>query len=88
MGSAAFFNISLLTTNFWGALVGTQVFGYPVHFLYPIAFVCIVLGLVVYFVGRKVYGDAFKPWLVRNQERGVAGVGTAKRRAERPDALV
>ena len=88
MGSAAFFNISLLTTNFWGTVVGTQVFGYSVHFMYPIAFVCIIVGLVVYFLGRKVFGDAFKPWLGRNQERGVSGIGTARRRAEHPDALV
>ena len=88
LGSAAFFNISLLTTNFWGTVVGTQVFGYSVHFMYPIAFVCIILGLIVYFVGRKVFGDAFKPWLGRNQERGVSGIGTAKRRVEHPEAIV
>lgn len=39
MGSAAFFNISLLTTNFWGVIVGIQVFQLTVHFMYPIAFV-------------------------------------------------
>ena len=88
MGSAAFFNISLLTTNFWGTVVGTQVFGYAVHFMYPIAFVCIIVGLVTYFVGRKAFGDAFKPWLGRNQERGVSGIGTARRRAENPSAIV
>ena len=88
MGSAAFFNIGLLTVNFWGTAIGTSVFGYAIHFMYPIAFVCIILGQVIYFVGQKVFGDAFKPWLGRNQERGVSGVGTAKRRAERPEAIV
>ena len=63
-------------------------FGLSVHFMYPIAFVCIILGQVVYFLGRKIFGDAFKPWLGRNQERGISGVGTAKRQAEHPDALV
>ena len=88
MGSAAFFNISLLTTNFWGVIVGVEVFQYSVHFMYPIAFVCIILGQVTYFLGRKIFGDAFKPWLGRNQEKGVSGVGTAKRKAEKPNAIV
>jgi solute carrier family 35, member F1/2 len=88
MGSAAFFNISLLTSNFWGTVIGIQVFGYVIHFMYPIAFVCIILGLVVYFVGKDVYGEAFKPWLGRMQERGISGIGTARRRAEHPDAIV
>lgn len=36
LSSAAFFNISLLTANFWGLIVGLRVFGLTVHFLYPI----------------------------------------------------
>ena len=88
MGSAAFFNISLLTTNFWGVVVGIHVFGLTIHFLYPIAFVCIIIGLVIYFIGKRIFGDAFKPWLGRNQERGVAGIGTAKRKVENPNAIV
>ena len=88
MGSAAFFNISLLTTNFWGVIVGIHVFGLTIHFLYPIAFVCIIIGLVIYFIGKRVFGDAFKPWLGRNQEKGVAGIGTAKRKVENPHVIV
>lgn len=88
MGSAVFLNISLLTTNFWGVCIGTQVFGYTIHYLYPIAFVCIILGQVVYFLGKKTWGDAFKPWLGKSQEKGISGVGTAKRRAENPDVIV
>jgi solute carrier family 35 protein F1/2 len=80
LASAAFFNISLLTGNFWGVIIGVKVFGLSIHWMYPIAFVCIIGGLVVYFVGKKVLGEARKPWLGRNQERGVAGVGTARRR--------
>lgn len=88
LASAAFFNISLLTGNFWGVVIGVKVFGLTIYFLYPIAFVMIMIGLVVYFVGKQVLGEAKKPWLGRNQEMGVSGVGTAKRRVERPDALV
>ncbi|KAK1758552.1 hypothetical protein QBC47DRAFT_144709 [Echria macrotheca] len=82
MGSAAVFDISLLTANFWGVIIGIHVFGYAIHFLYPIAFVLIILGLVVYFLaGTSILGDSKKPWLGENQAAGVAGVGTAKRRA-------
>ncbi|KND89216.1 putative solute carrier family 35 member [Tolypocladium ophioglossoides CBS 100239] len=81
MGSAAFFDISLLTANFWGVIIGVRVFGYTVHFLYPIAFVCIIVGLVIYFLSGSVLGDSRKPWLGANQEGGVAGIGTAKLRA-------
>ena len=81
MGSAAFFDISLLTANFWGVIIGIHVFGLSIHFLYPIAFVCIIIGLMVYFLSGSVLGDSRKPWLGENQENGVAGVGTAKLRA-------
>lgn len=81
MGSAAFFDISLLTANFWGVIIGVRVFGLTVHFLYPIAFVCILLGLVTYFLSGSLLGDSKKPWLGENQEGGVAGLGTAKLRA-------
>lgn len=79
--SAAFFNISLLTGSFWGVIIGIHVFGYTVHFLYPIAFVLIILGLFTYFLAGSMLGDAKKPWLGENQEQGVVGFGTAKRKA-------
>lgn len=81
MGSAAFFDISLLTGNFWGVIIGIHVFGYTVAPLYPVAFVLILLGLVVYFLAGSVLGDSKKPWLGDNQEEGVAGFGTAKLKA-------
>jgi solute carrier family 35 protein F1/2 len=81
MASAAFFDISLLTGNFWGMIIGIKVFHYTVHYLYPIAFVLILLGLVTYFLAGSILGDSKKPWLGTNQEHGVAGVGTAKRKA-------
>lgn len=81
MGSAAFFDISLLTANFWGVIIGIHVFGFTIHFLYPIAFVLIILGLVAYFLAGSMLGDSKKPWLGANQEDGVAGFGTAKLKA-------
>ncbi|KAI4237812.1 MAG: hypothetical protein L6R40_005837 [Gallowayella cf. fulva] len=88
LASAAFFNISLLTGNFWGVCIGVKVFHLHIHWMYPIAFVCIIGGLLVYFVGKKVLGEATKPWLGKNQERGVTGVGTARRRLVRGDTVV
>ncbi|QSS55670.1 DUF914 domain-containing protein [Histoplasma capsulatum var. duboisii H88] len=80
LASAAFFNISLLTANFWGVIIGINVFKYSVHWMYPIAFVCIMLGQGIYYLGRQVLGEARKPWLGANQEKGVSGVGTAKKK--------
>jgi len=63
MASAAFFNISLLTSNFWGLLIGIKVFGYTIMWLYGVAFTCIVVGLVIYYVLTDVLGESVKPWL-------------------------
>ncbi|KAI1810741.1 DUF914-domain-containing protein [Poronia punctata] len=81
IASAAFFNISLLTGNFWGTIIGVRVFGYTVHFLYPIAFVLIIVGQLTYFLAGSMLGDSKKPWLGEAQEGGVAGIGTAKLKA-------
>ncbi|KAI0162291.1 DUF914-domain-containing protein [Xylariaceae sp. FL1272] len=81
LASAAFLNISLLTGNFWGTIIGIQVFGYSVYFLYPIAFVLIIIGQLIYFLAGSIFGDSKKPWLGAEQEDGVAGVGTAKLKA-------
>ncbi|PYI15697.1 DUF914 domain membrane protein [Aspergillus japonicus CBS 114.51] len=88
LSSATFFNISMLTMNFWGLIIGIQVFHYSVHFLYPIAFVLIVVGLFVYFIKESKMGEAAKPWLGENQELGVDGVGTARRAQNTGHALV
>ncbi|KAI1126152.1 DUF914-domain-containing protein [Nemania abortiva] len=81
IASAAFFNISLLTGNFWGTIIGIRVFGYTIHFLYPIAFVLIIIGQLIYFLAGSMLGDSKKPWLGDAQEDGIAGLGTAKLKA-------
>ncbi|KAL1956792.1 hypothetical protein VTO42DRAFT_6846 [Malbranchea cinnamomea] len=88
LASAAFFNISLLTANFWGVVIGIEVFGYAIHWMYPIAFVLIMLGQIVYYLGRRVLGESRKPWLGRNQEKGVSGIGTARRKLDADTARV
>jgi solute carrier family 35 protein F1/2 len=88
MASAAFFNIGLLTANFWGLIVATAVFGYTVHFLYPVAFVLIMIGHFVYYGTEGVLGEAKKPWLGENQEGGDDGIGTARRKLQNPNVTV
>lgn len=83
LASAAFFNISLLTGNFWGVIIGIGVFGYSVHYLYPIAFVLIMIGHFVYYLGKGVLGEAKKAWLGDRQEKGIDGLFTAKRKIDR-----
>jgi len=80
LASAAFFNISLLTGNFWGVIIGLHVFHLHVHWLYPIAFTLIIVGHFFYYVGKGVLGEAKKVWLGEDQEKGIMGIGTAKRK--------
>lgn len=82
LSSAAFFNISLLTMNFWNVCIGIQVFHYTIHRLYPVAFCLIIVGHLVYYLGHKALAEARKPWLGKNQERGIAGLFTAKKKIE------
>lgn len=79
MSSSAFYNLSLLTSDFWSLLIGIRVFGYYVFWLYPVGFVFTILGVVFYnIVPKSLKGESEKPWLGENQEYGIAGIGTAK----------
>ncbi|KAJ5148645.1 solute carrier family 35 member [Penicillium atrosanguineum] len=82
LSSAAFFNVSMLTMNFWGVCIGIKVFHYHIHWMYPIAFVLIIVGQLIYYLGQRALAEARKPWLGANQEGGVAGLFTAKKRIE------
>jgi solute carrier family 35 protein F1/2 len=86
LASAAFFNISLLTANFWGVVIGIEVFKLTIHWMYPIAFVLIMVGQIIYNLGRRVLGESRKPWLGENQENGVEGIGTARRKINKDAA--
>lgn len=88
LSSAAFYNLNTLTSDFWSVLVGTQAFGYdfnkkPGHYMYPIGFVCTILGIICYCAApMTTFGESFKPWLGHEQEDGCDGIGTAKLRLE------
>ena len=88
MASAAFFNIGLLTGNFWGVIIGIHVFHLHIHWMYPVAFVLIMAGHFVYYGTEGVLGEAHKPWLGENQEGGDDGLFTARRQLENPNAIV
>lgn len=80
MSSGAFYNLSLLTSDFWALLIGIRLFGYYVFWLYPVGFVFTVLGVVVYSISlTNPVGESLKPWLGEDQAEGIAGIGTAKR---------
>ncbi|RPA81206.1 DUF914-domain-containing protein [Ascobolus immersus RN42] len=80
MASAAFLNISLLTANFWIVVIGTRLFNFKLGRLYPAAFVMIMVGLLIYYLLSSFLGEATKPWLGEDQQKGVSGIGTAKRK--------
>lgn len=63
MASAAYFNISILTANFWAVLIGTRLFGYTIFYMYGVSFVCVMSGLIIYYVWSDVLGESTKPWL-------------------------
>ncbi|KAI6033207.1 hypothetical protein F5J12DRAFT_888127 [Pisolithus orientalis] len=49
MASSPFFNISLLTSDFYGLLFGLFLFHYSPYWLYFVAFAIVIFGLVIYF---------------------------------------
>jgi len=53
MASSAYYNISLLTSDFYGLLFGLFLFHYSPFWLYFPAFAVVILGLVVYFWHSK-----------------------------------
>ncbi|KAI8327266.1 solute carrier family 35 member SLC35F1/F2/F6 [Choanephora cucurbitarum] len=50
MGSAVVYNISLLTSDFYGLIFGLGLFGYKVTILYPFAYVVVIVGILIYHV--------------------------------------
>ncbi|KAG1741166.1 DUF914-domain-containing protein [Suillus lakei] len=49
MASSAFYNISLLTSDFYGLIFGLFLFHFSPYWLYFPAFCIVVLGLIIYF---------------------------------------
>jgi len=49
MASSAFYNISLLTSDFYGLIFGLFLFGFSPYWLYFPAFLVVIVGLIIYF---------------------------------------
>ncbi|KDR65717.1 hypothetical protein GALMADRAFT_260118 [Galerina marginata CBS 339.88] len=49
MASSAYFNLSLLTSDFYGLLFGLFLFHYKPYWLYFISFAVVIAGLITYF---------------------------------------
>ncbi|KAF5335978.1 hypothetical protein D9611_006284 [Ephemerocybe angulata] len=59
MTSSAYFNLSLLSSDFYGLLFGLFLYKYSPYWLYFVSFVVIIVGLIVYF------------WVSTPEEQGV-----------------
>lgn len=71
LGSALLYNLSLLTSDFYGLIFGLGLFGYKVTVLYPFAYVVVIIGIVIYHVfpaPMPGIGD-FTPELAEKERR-------------------
>ncbi|KAF9905956.1 hypothetical protein BX616_000872 [Lobosporangium transversale] len=71
LSSATFFNLSLLTSDFYGLLFGLFLFSAKINELYPIAYVLICLGIIIYNI-YPAPAPKFKPRLATQHEESEA----------------
>ncbi|KAG5519374.1 hypothetical protein PMAC_002000 [Pneumocystis sp. 'macacae'] len=76
MSSAIFYNMSLLTSDFWNLIIGIYLFHYYVYWLYPLAFVLVIIGLLTYHLFFK--DESKKPWINYNYEEKLDVIETYK----------
>ncbi|KAI9248072.1 solute carrier family 35 member SLC35F1/F2/F6 [Sporodiniella umbellata] len=50
LGSALVYNLSILTSDFYGLIFGLGLFGYKVTILYPFAYVVVIIGIAIYYI--------------------------------------
>ncbi|OAD72293.1 hypothetical protein PHYBLDRAFT_125447, partial [Phycomyces blakesleeanus NRRL 1555(-)] len=50
LGSALLYNLSILTSDFYGLIFGLGLFGYKVSILYPFAYVIVIIGICIYHI--------------------------------------
>ncbi|KAG0197293.1 hypothetical protein BGX28_009222 [Mortierella sp. GBA30] len=68
LSSATFFNLSLLTSDFYGLLFGLFLFNATINKIYPIAYVLIILGIIIYNVCAAPEAK-FNPRLQDDEDR-------------------
>ncbi|KAG0052555.1 hypothetical protein BGZ83_002433 [Gryganskiella cystojenkinii] len=67
LSSATFFNLSLLTSDFYGLLFGLFLFDATINKIYPIAYTLIIVGIIIY----NIYPSPepkFRPVLKKDEE--------------------
>lgn len=50
LGSAVVYNLSILTSDFFGLIFGLGLFGYTVTALYPVAYCVVIIGIAIYHI--------------------------------------
>ncbi|KAI7898039.1 solute carrier family 35 member SLC35F1/F2/F6 [Cokeromyces recurvatus] len=50
LGSAVLYNLSILTSDFYGLIFGLGLFGYKVTPMYPFAYIIIIIGIAIYHI--------------------------------------
>ncbi|KAF9137802.1 hypothetical protein BGX30_009891 [Mortierella sp. GBA39] len=80
LSSATFFNLSLLTSDFYGLLFGLFLFESKINELYPIAYVLIIVGIIIYNI-REAPEPQFKPVLKDQSDQEVEGQETKEKAA-------
>jgi solute carrier family 35 protein F1/2 len=80
MASSVYFNLSLLSSDFFGLLFGLFLYHYSPYWLYFIAFAVIIVGLIVYFWSSAPEEQGKlnpqKPSYVRSKKESNGGVET------------
>ncbi|EMR10477.1 hypothetical protein PNEG_01190 [Pneumocystis murina B123] len=66
ISGALFYNMSLLTSDFWSLIIGIYLFHYSIYWLYYIAFILVILGLLTYHLFFK--DESKKPWIDYNHQ--------------------
>ncbi|KAJ3565112.1 hypothetical protein NP233_g7852 [Leucocoprinus birnbaumii] len=79
LASSAFFNLSLLSSDFFGLLFGLFLYHYHPYWLYFVSFVVIICGLITYFwnstpeeQGGRILAPEAPPYITKRGESGAS----------------
>jgi len=100
LASSAYFNLSLLSSDFYGLLFGLFLYNYSPYWLYFVSFVVVMAGLITYFwhstpeeqgiLDPKAPSYVLKrrrPEAVEDEEQATAGAPTLPRQGAAEDTL-
>lgn len=90
LGSAVLYNLSILTSDFYGLIFGLGLFGYKVTIMYPFAYVVVIIGIAIYHIfpaPTPVIGD-FTPEKAEQERRELFGIKDDNNDIERQETAV